>query len=234
MQDPILNRVLAQEFFNWQTPQDLLGRSRKYITNVGSERFLSTGGEHEKTVQEALVGSTFASCLSCKTGDMKMRMAEQGAALKDFELELDHSIHEFEVTVAYEPNYKIRRAWRNGQSPKIPVDAFCASPIDPKLLAAVVQKKTQKACKSPRKTKRHLVVYQCIWGGLPDLKDLRSLCDEAASAWASAWIISGVPFAGGVGLLFNDYGFDWPIMEWLSYVDAKQGGGFGGFDIYLQ
>ncbi|MBI4002678.1 MAG: hypothetical protein HY348_12960 [Nitrospira defluvii] len=161
-------------------------------------------------------------------------MVEQGTVLKDFEIERNRSIHEFEVTVAFEPDYKIRQEYRDGQSPEIPGYASSGDPNDPKWLSGAVQKKTQKACKAHWKTKRHLVVYQCMWGGLPNLGDLRILCDEADRVWASVWVISGVPFAGGVGLLFNAYGCDWPMMDWLSYVNAKQCGGFGGFDIYLQ
>ena len=222
------------KFLDWQNPDELLHRSKKYIAEVGNEAFLSKGEEHEKTVQEALIASTFSCCLSRKICIGKIRMVEQGTILKDFEIEHDRSILEIEVTVAYERGYKIREAWRGGQSPEIPRYAYSGDPNDPIRLAGAIQKKTQKACNAALNTKRHLVVYSCMWGGLPNLGDLRNLCDEADRVWASVWVISGVPSSGGVGLLFNAYGFDWPMMGWLSYVNARKGGGFGGFDIYLQ
>lgn len=74
-----------------------------------------------------------------------MRMVERGTSLKDFEILHDSLMQEFEVTVAFEPGYKIRQAWRGPQSPGIPECAFSGNGIDPNWLAVAVQKKTEKA-----------------------------------------------------------------------------------------
>lgn len=222
------------EFFVWRNPESLLVLSKHHIGEVGTERFLSTGGDQEQMVQEALVASTFARCL-CSIGyPVMIRMTEIGTRLKDFELRSNNQLLEFEVTRALEPGTKPREAWSNGNRPEIPPRAFSGEQIDPEWLADSIQKKTAKFRASNLSERRHLLVYLDIMGGSPDLKRVASFCQEDDALWESVWVISGIPHGGGISCLFNDSKFVWPTARWLSWVDAKPGGHYGGFDIYLQ
>ena len=223
------------QFYEWQTPKDLLRLSQNHILKVGGEKLLSTGGELEKTVQQAVITSTFALCYARLFNQTKVRMTEPYTPFKDFELLTDDMNHEFEVTTAYNPKDRIREAWR-GQRPEISRYAYSGKPVPAAWIASAVMKKTGKALRTKliAQYSRHLVIYQNIPGGPPDLEKVRKLCSEAALFWASVWVISGVSGWGGIALLFNKYGCSWPTKGWLSYVNVQEGRGYGGFDLYLQ
>ena len=156
--------------------------------------------------------------------------------LIDFELRDARTIP-FEIVTAYELGYKIRQGYRNGRSPMVSEKAFSGLPVDSARVAAEIAKKTAKAKKAKTVDGHfhgHLLVYQNIAGGAVELRQLKALCAEAESVWASVWLISGVPSWGGIALLLNGYGFAFPEMKWVSYVNAPKGNGYGGFDLYLQ
>ncbi len=217
----------------WQHPSRLLRWAVKAESEMTCEAFLSRGGSLEQKIQEALVGATFLSIFRRLVSPVMGRMARINEEALDIEARTANgAIYQFEITTAYPPGYRIREAYRNGSKPEIPQSAFAGEPISDEWVAATILRKTAKV--ENKRLNRHLLVYQNILGGAPDLRRLCELVSGVESIWASVWIISGVPEWGGVALLCNTYGFNWPTKEWLSYVNAQEGRGFSGFDIYLQ
>jgi hypothetical protein len=222
-----------EAMYLWQHPLALRRLAMKTQSEMTCEEFLSRGGSREQKIQEALVGATFLSIFHQIVLPVMGRMARINEEALDIEARTaDGIIYQFEITTVYPPGYKIREAYRNGSKPEIPQSAFTGDPVSAGHVATTILKKTAKVKK--KRLNRHLLVYQDISGGAPDLTLLRKLVSGVESVWASVWIISGVPDWGGVVLLSNTHGFNWPTKEWLSYVNAQEGKGFAGFDIYLQ
>ena len=226
------------KLFRWQHPFELHRTAAYAQSMLSNEDFLSLGGEYEQKIQEARVGSIFSCGLSRALGPLQVRMAPYCERMLDMELETSFGeLCQFEITTAFLPDYKIRLAYRNGKCLEISHRVFSGESVDPQWLAGPIGRKTKKMlrmCSSGEQMERHLLVYQSFSGGAADLKKVMALCGYLDSVWESVWIISGVPHWGGIALLSNRYGFDWPTMEWVSYVNAKEGMGFSGFDIYLQ
>jgi hypothetical protein len=217
----------------WQHPSALLRLAVKAQSEMTSDAFLSRGGSLEQKIQEAIVGATFLSIFQRLVSPVMGRMARINEEVLDIEARTANgAICQFEITTAYPPGYRIREAYRNGSKPEIPQPAFAGEPILAEWVATTILNKTAKVEK--KLLNRHLLVYQNIFGGAPDLRRLCELVSGVESIWASVWIISGVPHRGGVAILCNTHGFNWSTMEWLSYVNAQEGKGFSGFDIYLQ
>lgn len=219
--------------YEWQHPSALLRLAVKAQSEMTCEAFLSKGGSVEQKIQEALVGATFLSIFQRLVSPVMGRMARINEEALDIEARTANgAICQVEITTAYPPGYRIREAYRNGSKPEIPQPAYAGEPIPAEWVAPTILSKTAKVEK--KRLNRHLLVYQNIFGGAPDLRRLCELVSGVESIWASVWIISGVPDWGGVALLCNTHGFNWSTMEWLSYVNAQEGMGFSGFDIYLQ
>ena len=223
----------ASQLYQWQSPRVLLNEAARMQAGMPSEQFLSKGRDNEQKIQEALVGATFLSIFRQIDSSVMGRMAKINEEALDMEGRgAEGIIYPFEITVAYPPLYRIREVYKNQNKPVIPQSAFAGEPIPAEWVATTILNKTAKVEK--KRLNRHLLVYQNIFGGAPDLRRLCELVSGVESIWASVWLISGVPDWGGVALLCNTHGFNWSTMEWLSYVNAQEGMGFSGFDIYLQ
>ena len=196
----------------WQHPSALLRLAVKTQSEMTCEAFLSRGGSLEQKIQEALVGATFLSIFQRLVSPVMGRMARINEETLDIEARTANgTIYQLEITTAYPPGYKIREAYRNGSKPEIPQSAFAGEPISAEWVATTILRKTAKVEK--KRLNRHLLVYQNIFGGVPDLRRLRKLISGVESIWASVWLISGVPEWGGVALLRNTHGFNWSTKE---------------------
>ena len=218
--------------FQSQKPRALLGTATSIADQISSEDLMNRAGEFYQKTKEALVASTFAAGFALGIEPVLVKMAHK--RMLDFELNgFDGQKYEYEIVMSLEPGRKPGLEYRDAKKPVTPWRAFSGEPVPAEWVAKVIRKKTDLAKKN-QIYHRHLLVYQNISGGAPDLRQLKALVGHAKSVWASMWLISGVPAWGGIALLSNRYGFDWPTMEWFSYVNAKEGKGFSGFDIYLQ
>jgi len=214
-----------------QPPQVLLECAETLQSDMSDEQFLSKGRDFEQKVQEAFPAAVFSCIFDTTVCPVRIRMAHQ--QVLDFELiSNSNEVYKFEVVTAYEPGRKIRLEYRDSKKPAFPPRGLSGVPVPAEWVATTILNKTAKVEK--KRLNRHLLVYQNISGGAADLKRLRKLVSGVESIWASVWIISGVPDWGGVALLCNTHGFNWSTMKWLSYVNAQEGMGFSGFDIYLQ
>ena len=110
-------------------------------------------------MQQAVITSTFALCYEKRFTEAMVRMTEPYTPFKDFELLANDVNHEFEVTTAYKPRYRIREEWR-GQRPAISPEAHSGKPVPPAWLASTVMKKTSKALRTKLlgDHSRHLVL----------------------------------------------------------------------------
>ena len=198
--------------YSWQHPSALRRLAVKAQSEMTCEAFLSRGGNREQKIQEALVGATFLSIFQQIVSPVKGRMARINEEALDIEaLAADGIIYQFEITTAYPLGYRIREAYRNGSKPEIPQSAFAGEPISAEWVATTILRKTAKVEK--KRLNRHLLVYQNMFGGVPDLRQLRKLISGVESIWASVWLISGVPEWGGIAILCNTHGFNWSTKE---------------------
>lgn len=222
------------EFFRWQKPRALLSTATSIADRISDEDFMNRGGEFYQKTKEALVASTFAAWFDLAIEPVLVKMAMVNERILDFDLsEFDGQKYEYEIVMSLEPDRKPGLEYRNGRQPVTPWRAFSGEPVPADWIAKDILKKTDLA-KKYRIRHRHLLVYQNISGGMPDLRKLQALVGDANSVWASIWLISGVMEWGGIALLSNRNGFSWPAAEGFSYVNTSEGGQFSGFDFYLQ
>lgn len=218
--------------YQLQKARDLLDMVTGIDNHVSAEDLMNKAGEFYQKIKEALVASPFAAGFALLVKPVLIKMAH--GQMLDFEL---HSMggqkYEFEIVMSIEPDRKPGLEYRNGSRPITPRRAFSGEQFPPEWITKDLWKKTEMA-KEGQVSHRHLLIYQNIAGGLPDLGRLRSLCAGAESVWASVWLISGVPDMGWIALLFNRDGFACPEAKWFSYVNAPKGDKYGGVDLYLQ
>lgn len=220
------------EFSQWQNPRALLNTATSIADRISDADLMNRAGEFYQKTKEALVASTFAAGFTLGVKPVLVKMAHE--RLLDFELSVsDGQKYEYEIVMALEPGRKPGWEYQDGNRPVSGWRAFSGQPVPPQWIAPSIWKKMEKA-KRYGIYHRHLLVYQNIQGGAPDLRSLKALVGDANPIWASVWLITGVPDWGGVALLSNRHGFSWPEMEWLSYVNAPKGKVFSGFDFYLQ
>ncbi len=222
----------TSRLFQLQQPRDLLATVTSIADDVSDEDLMNRAGEFYQKTKEALVASTFAAIFAHTVKPTLVKMVHE--RMLDFKLsDFDGQTYDYEIVMALEPRRKPGLEYRDGRKPIPPLRAFSGKPVPAEWIVKVIQKKTELAKKN-NFHHRHLLVYQNIPGGTPDLRQLKALVGDANSVWASVWLISGVPDWGGVALLSNRHGFSWPEMEWLSYVNAPKGEAFSGFYFYLQ
>lgn len=99
------------------------------------------------------------------------------------------------------------------------MQALSGIPMDPKQIAPVIWKKTEKARKIEG-FNGHLLVYVNIQGGGPSgpgLEKLKDLISDSESIWRSIWLIRGIPdlISTGTVLLCNPYSLSCAEQEWL-------------------
>lgn len=220
------------EFFQWQEPRALLSAATSIANRISHDDLMNRAGEFYQKTKEALVASTFAACFDLGVEPVLVKMAHE--RLLDFGLSgADGQKYECEIVMSLEPDRKPGLEYRNGKQPVTPQRAFSGEPVPADWIAKGIRKKTDVAKKTGI-YHRHLLVYQNISGGMPHLQQLKALVRDAESVWASMWLISGVPCWGGIALLSNRHGFNWPDLKWLSYANAPKDRDFSGFDFYLQ
>lgn len=222
------------EFFQWQKPRVLLSTATSVADRISDDDLMNRAGEFYQKTKEALVASTFATWFDLAIDPVLVKLALANERILDFELsDFNDQKYEYEIVMSLEPDRKPGLEYRNGKQPVVPQRAFSGEPVHADWIAKDIRRKTDLAKKTGIHH-RHLLVYQNISGGATDLRQLKALVGDAESAWASMWLISGVPVWGGIALLSNRHEFDWPEAKWYSYVNALEGGQFSGFDFYLQ
>lgn len=186
----------------WQPPLALRQLAVRAQSEMSNEAFLSKGGSREQKIQEALVGSTFLSVFGRVVSPVLGRMAKINEEALDMEaIGVDGAISPFEITTAYVPGYRIRQEYKDENRPEIPQSAFIGEPIPAKWVASPILNKTEKI--RGKGIRRHLLVYNNIYGGTTDLRRLPQLLGNAQNDWDSIWLIAGVPDIGWVALVAN-------------------------------
>lgn len=203
------------KFYQLQDPRDLWNLAKQTTSVMSNEDLLSRGKDYEQKLQEAILASTFALGFQKHISPVQIRMARVHAPLLDFEMvSQDDTIFKFEIVMAVLPERKLREEYQDGKRPKISPRAFSAEPADPERIASVIRNKTERARRIDW-FNGHLLVYQNIPGGGPDLERLKKLISDSESIWQSIWLIVGVPDLAGMVLLCNSYGFPCAERDWL-------------------
>ena len=196
----------------WQDPLALRQLAVKARSEMPAEAFLSIGGSSEQKIQEALVGSTFLSVFGRLVSPVLGRMAKINEEALDMEvIGSDGTISSFEITAAYAPGYRIRQEYKGGNRPEIPQSAFTGKPISAEWIASPILNKTEKI--RGKGIRRHLLVYNNIYGGTTDLWRLPQLLGNAQNDWDSIWLIAGVPDFGWLALVANSVGLNVSMFD---------------------